>query len=745
MKNFILLLAFYMLGYIANAQIKRIATSSSTIASQIPGYSEVTTITTKTYSYTPSIPVPPPTPIDDDSTTEDDKVYRYADILPVTISIADGNITSTTLGKVWTLRLSIPNALNIGLSFSQFNLSATAQMYIFNDARTVLDSGIIKSKFSYSTTVGISPFSSNAIIIYIIEPGNSGAFQSSISIQNLEAGFQPLYDVGNNGKTFSPASINCDPMIMCRLDKMNSARAVAVFESNGYQGTGTLITDENNDGRGFFLTAFHVVDVNDNHTIDASEIAALANARFQFQFWTTTCNGTIISTGIQFSGATVRASSHASDVILLELLNPPGIGDGVNYVGWNRGTSSPSNTNSYIIHHPQGEDMRITSTNNVRTWLYNSSFWTAHYSSGTTAPGSSGSALINENDQIVGQLKGGWSSCNYTSFGDRYGKFSTSWGGANLQQWLSPNHAYSAVSSLILSPLIITGSDALNCTGQNQYSVPNLLDATYTWQVSSNLQITSGQGTPSIGVTSLGGSNSAIITATINTPTKGYSRTLTVTKNIMVGIGNVNNFTFVQSGPTCMQYNNESMSFGVAYNGHTGCDLKDYANITGVDWQIFCPNPYTVTYNSGAYTCITPSYVNNAGISIAFSYPNQPYVITFRFRVQNACGWSQWSPGYYQTIKNCNSTSGVTVSPNPASNSINVALSPATVGNKLKSLASSITQIQVTDKIGTIIKEYKYDNAASNRTLDISGLKLDVYFIKVFDGSQWQSTSFIKQ
>ena len=82
----------------------------------------------------------------------------------------------------------IPNALNIGLSFSTFNLSSTAQMYIFNEARTVLDSAIIKSKFTYSTSIGIAPFKSNSIIIYIVEPGNFGTLQTAISIQNLEAG-----------------------------------------------------------------------------------------------------------------------------------------------------------------------------------------------------------------------------------------------------------------------------------------------------------------------------------------------------------------------------------------------------------------------------------------------------------------------------------------------------------------------------------------------------------------------------
>lgn len=144
MKNFTILFLLTISCIYADSQILRIATTPSQIPTQIPGYNEVSAINTKTFSYTPSVPVAPPTPIDDDSTTEDSKIYHYADNLPVSISIADGNITSTSIGKVWTLRISIPNALNIGFSFNQFNLSSTAQMYIFNEDRTVLDSAMKK-------------------------------------------------------------------------------------------------------------------------------------------------------------------------------------------------------------------------------------------------------------------------------------------------------------------------------------------------------------------------------------------------------------------------------------------------------------------------------------------------------------------------------------------------------------------------------------------------------------------------
>lgn len=112
--------------------------------------------------------------------------------------------------------------------------------------------------------------------------------------------------------------------------------------------------------------------------------------------------------------------------MLLELNNPPGIGDLVNYAGWNRQTSAPPDNTGFIIHHPQGEDMRITSAGKIKSWFWNGNYWTAHYTSGTVAPGSSGSALMNNVGQIIGQLRSGWSSCNFTDFGDRYGKFDRS-------------------------------------------------------------------------------------------------------------------------------------------------------------------------------------------------------------------------------------------------------------------------------------------------------------------------------
>lgn len=189
-------------------------------------------------------------------------------------------------------------------------------MYIFDDARTVLDTAIKKADFTDYDQVGIFPIKGNSAIIFIVEPGNFGTFQSSISIKKVEAGFQEIEDVGNIGGAtlMRGPSIGCDPRIMCQPSKINSARAVARLITNGYAGTGTLLNNENNDGRAFFLTAFHCIDVSggvfggSNGQIDAAEEAALLNARFQFQFWSTDCLGSVINSGLWFTGAIVRAS-----------------------------------------------------------------------------------------------------------------------------------------------------------------------------------------------------------------------------------------------------------------------------------------------------------------------------------------------------------------------------------------------------------------------------------------------------
>ena len=73
--------------------------------------------------------------------------------------------------------------------------------------------------------------------------------------------------------------------------------------------------------------------------------------------------------------------------------------------------------------------------------------WTATPNGhGTTEPGSSGSALLNSAHKVIGQLYGGFSSCDSLTSPDWYGRFNMSWTGPDnpiiqrrLDHWLNPN------------------------------------------------------------------------------------------------------------------------------------------------------------------------------------------------------------------------------------------------------------------------------------------------------------------
>ena len=652
--------------------------------------------------------------------------------------MSDGNVTNTSAGKVWTLRISIPNALNIGLVFQQFNLSAAAQMYIFNEARTVVKGKIMKSYFVSTTSVATSPMTGNSVIVYIVEPGNSGAIQSAISMQKIMAGYQSVDEVGtfgsggggsfalNGGVVTNGATINCDPLIMCTPAYMSTARAVArFFTGNGAQCTGTLINNEANNGRAFFLTAFHCLDINrglfgghpGNNILDASEIAALANSVVQFQFWRTDCNGTVNNIGIEFQGTTVRTSLVNSDMVLLELVNAPGIGDGVNYAGWNRSTAEPSDGSSFVIHHPQAEDMRLTRTKDVRSFYYNNRYWTAHYSSGTVTHGSSGSALFNENRQITGQLRSGWSSCNLTDFGDRYGKLDYSWNLGGMQQWLSPNQNFLSMFSLDLFPLTVQGPTTLSCGnngGNVQFRVPgNLLGCTYHWNIGSSLQIISGQGTGTLTVKGTQTSNTNSFVQVIITDNKGINRSATATLNL----------TLLTGAPAVNVTSTQGSCYGSARTWFL--DATPNSGNSNWNWYIDHLGNNASIYIYSPNSSSTRLDVTGGGV--------------VNLHYTDVCGVARTAGGP-TVYSNCPPSFAVT--PNPAQDNITVSSDNQST-NQFKKASGLIYAIKITDRLGTVRKTYEYKTGITSTKIQVANLNAGVYLVSVFDGHQWSSHPLI--
>ena len=513
MKNYLIILMILGSSF-ANSQIIETSITAQDLPNLVPGYNQVSSINQQSLNFTYDLPPAPPTPVDGDTTTEGNGPLKYGITIPTNFILANGNYTQTSSGIVWTLSIKVTGgAKNIGLTFDSLHLSPNAQLYLYNVSKTIL-LGPVKAQNLGQSTVLTAPACRDSILyVYIIET-DSSSFHSSFFISKLIAGFVDLDNINEQGARIA-FNTSCMQHVQC-FDKMLYAHAVCRIEVGGFQGSGTLINNENNSARPFLLTAFHVIDANGDNQISTDEIENLRTAAFRFQFWRTTCSGDIINNGFYFTGAVLRATrpTHgASDMALLEVTDNPGIADGVTYAGWNNSTSAPSNNNSFVIHHPEGKDMRLTQTSSVGSYIFSDEFWQAYYQNGSaTAPGSSGSALFNGGNQIVGQLLGGWSACGI-GFGDRYGKFSKSWngGGTNdtrLSNWLSPVQNLSSMNLFDPSTITIQGSDAVTCSGSTQYSTSNnLFDINYAWSVTSNLQIGSGQGTSTITVNRVGNNN----------------------------------------------------------------------------------------------------------------------------------------------------------------------------------------------------------------------------------------------
>lgn len=524
-------------------------------------------------------------------------------------------------------------------------------------------------------------------------------------------------------------------------DWQNERKAVCLIETeDGGNASGALMMNTCNTVKPYILTAWHVTEGRNTN-----------NWTFLFGWWSSTCiPNTNVSQSILFNGAILRATFEPTDFSLIELNQTPTANLNLSFLGWDRQNNIPASTTG--IHHPKGDQMKISfdtdpaAIGNVR--LNSNTAWRVVWKSGITEKGSSGSPLFDQNHRVVGQNFSGtqptYQPCNQQTGGNNYGRFDLSWtgGGTNstrLSNWLDPNGIgvlttnTNNISTLVSSTggsLSILG-DGIICSGTKTYTLKNNgipYNGNVTW-TSSNPNIASI--TPN--------SNPAILTRVNNgivTITASVGCGITETKEVNVNVPDINYSSFLVSGPSCLS-GTGAMSFGVNYNGTSGCGLNNY-NITEVEWQVFCSNPHQVTNNAGAYAC---SGINKAGIRVTFFQPIvQPFVITFLYRLKNSCGWSEWSTGNYHLIQPCSGSWSFTTSPNPTEGTITVALDGQTSQNK----NATMREIQVMDKFGKIVKRFEFDLGKKSTTVNLNDLKGDIYFIKVFDGKEWKVQSVIK-
>lgn len=725
------LLIVLFVPFASTAQVQFQRTSSSTITDLLPFYSQSLLNGTQVVNFPFTRPtitqggVPTNLNIDstyddlDDTTYETKPIFDFGRVINTTLTLSNGNWQTTSYGSVWCLNISINDALNTSVYFDELTLSPSAKFYILNSEINMLKGPYTKDAVKVPGIFGTFPMNGSSCYLFLQDTIPANISQNALTISGVVAGVQTIGDDFPGGSSARVAN-SCIPSIRCYDSHVNTARAVSRWSNGeGSLCSGTLLNNENNDGTSYYYSAQHCLPGNQLN---------LRRASFQFRYWQTGCNTNTDLNGIEFTGATLlnEVPYNDGDAILLRLTDGPGVGDAAVYAGWSRQNSNPSQSQSAIIHHPDGGDMRFTKARYVRDFLWDNDFWKASYSTGVMLGGSSGSALLNENQQVIGALSRGTSSCFWNFLGDRFGKFHQGWGG--MQQFLSPNQNLFSIGTFTVNA-VITGPGSLGCSsGAQQFSVPNLAGCTYTWTVSSNLTIQSGQNTSSISVV-YSGSNQPVdigtVTVVIN-DSKGTvpnGRRVQLTKDIYTG--NTISGVVMQSG-----YSNKAMytvnSIRPNILSHT--EFTSFsATSTGAVLVSGTPQ-YWSFGNNGNYGHLYVTLAN--GQSASFDITT----------TTSNCGVFKRTVTYYGST----SSWRFIAAPNPAKDVITIE--PVKDENTLSKAKASELEYSVNlidFQTGRTVKQQKVGKGQGKSQLNVANLKRGQYVLQINEGKNSTSQHII--
>lgn len=357
----------------------------------------------------------------------------------------------------WQLRISSVGARSINLGFTGFELPEGASLQVYAADGSIPFRAFDVSDNEEHGQLWTPPVAGDELLLELTIPENEVQFLW-LELGSINVGYRGFFSTVE-GRDGVDRSGSCNLDVICgaadgypQVDAWrDEIPGVAVISTGGSTFcTGFTVNNTAQDGTPYFMTANHC------------GIGA-GNAPSLVAFWNyenSTCrpvgsgasggsgNGTLT----QFNtGSIFRASYSPSDMTLVELDDPINPAYEVSLLGWNR--SGANATSAVAIHHPSTDEKRWSIENAATTTT--SYLGTSvpgdgtherviDWDIGTTEPGSSGSPLFNQNNQVIGQLHGGYAACGNND-SDWYGKFSVSWngGGTNstrLSNWLDPGN-----------------------------------------------------------------------------------------------------------------------------------------------------------------------------------------------------------------------------------------------------------------------------------------------------------------
>lgn len=338
--------------------------------------------------------------------------------------------------RVWQLRVKSEGALSLNCIFSKYYLPEGARLFVFDPDKEVILGAFTDRNNKPFKKLAIHPLPGEELVLQYEEPLNA-TFNAELEISLINHDFLGVVPLKNRWKRRTSGDCNVD--VNCETDSEldNQKRAVCRVFAVDELGTGTLLNNTAGDGKPILISAFHVYD--------SAKVAEIT--LYDFNYESPFCTGIDGYDNQSISGSLALASFDSLDFMLVELSEAPPAHFMPFYAGWD--VTPTISTNTYIIHHPNGDTKKISHDEGTCDSISFSPAFTRfghwkvlNWETGTTEAGSSGACLFNAQKRAVGTLTGGYASCNVSSY-DAFARFDKMWSfkadsSKQLKCWLDP-------------------------------------------------------------------------------------------------------------------------------------------------------------------------------------------------------------------------------------------------------------------------------------------------------------------
>jgi hypothetical protein len=205
---------------------------------------------------------------------------RFGFGMDVNYGMSDGIWTEKNDKRIWAICIAPPmGTIDISAYINNFQLAPNAEMYVYSQDGKFVEGPFTEKMNSdrrrgWGFWIGIERCGSTTMVIQIIEPANSEQ-TSTIQINRLLATFSDNTDLSSSLSPLLP----CHEDVVCHPNWENESNGVCRIElkllTSTMNASGSLLNNTRQDNTPYVLTAFHVLDRDDNGTLNSTEKDAL--------------------------------------------------------------------------------------------------------------------------------------------------------------------------------------------------------------------------------------------------------------------------------------------------------------------------------------------------------------------------------------------------------------------------------------------------------------------------------------